>query len=69
MSGALIIGTDDNCQLANTSAAKAHTYVALVLELPDEHRTVTVRGVNFDTSCGVSESQLGWRRYFSIQGV
>jgi hypothetical protein len=70
MSGALIIGTGDACpvlnQTDNAAAAAAHTYTGLDLVLPDNGGSITVLGVELDTACYLSETQMGWRTPFPM---
>src|ERR1017187_8059921 len=69
MSGAVIIGTGDLCGPGYGVALPGHSYSGLILILPNNEGYFTVPGVTLDTSCGLAESQLGWRNHFSIQGV
>ena len=69
MSGALIIGTDDLCGPYYGVIPPGHDYTGVIVVLPDHAGRVRVPGANFDTTCGLGVSQLGWRRNFSIEGV
>lgn len=69
MSGALIIGTGDLCAPGYGVPVAGHSYSGLIVTLPKNGGAVRVPGVTFDTSCYLVESQLGWRKNFSIQGV
>jgi predicted aconitase with swiveling domain len=69
MSGALIVGTGDLCSSIFTSADKANKYSGLILVLPIGRGNVSVPGLALDTSCYLTESQLGWRQHFSIEDV
>jgi len=70
MSGAIIFGTGDACpllnQIDNGAVAAAHTYPDVVMTLPNGGGTITVLGVNLDTACYLSETQLGWRTPFPV---
>ncbi len=69
MSGALIIGTEDLCGPYYGVIPPGHSYSGLLIHLPKDEGIVKVLGVTIDTTCGLSESQLGWRNHFSIQGI
>jgi len=69
MSGALIIGTGDLCAPYYGVPPAGHSYAGLIVVLPKDEGSVTVLGVTLDTTCYLAESQLGWRKHFSIQGV
>jgi len=69
MSGALIIGTGDMCAPSYGVPVAGHSYLGLIVVLPRNGGTVKVPGVTIDTTCYLTESQLGWRKNFSIQGV
>jgi hypothetical protein len=69
MSGALIIGTGDLCAPSYGVPVAGHSYSGLIVVLPQNRGAVPVPGVTVDTTCYLVESQLGWRRNFSIQGV
>jgi hypothetical protein len=69
MSGALIIGTGDTCPVLNQTngaAARAHRYDGLDVVLPKDGGTITVFGVTLDTTCYLSETQLGWQNPFPM---
>jgi len=70
MSGAIIFGTGDACALLNQvdigAIAAAHTYPSLVMTLPNNGGMITVLGVNLDTACYLSETQLGWSTPFPM---
>jgi hypothetical protein len=69
MSGALIIGTGDLCAPYYGVPPAGHSYSGLIVVLPKDKGVVLVLGVTLDTTCYLTESQLGWREHFSIQGV
>jgi hypothetical protein len=69
MSGALIIGTGDLCAPYYGAPPAGHSYSGLIVVLPKNKGVVPVLGVALDTTCGLVESQLGWRARFSIQGI
>jgi len=69
MSGALIIGTGDLCAPGYGVPVAGHSYSELIVVLPKDGGALKVLGVTFDTTCYLVESQLGWRKNFSIQAV
>lgn len=69
MSGALIIGTGDICAPSYGVPVAGHSYSGLIVVLAKNRGTIQVPGVAVDTTCYLVESQLGWRRNFSIRGV
>ena len=69
MSGALIIGTGDLCAPYYGVPPAGHSYSGLIVVLPKNEGSVTVLGVTLDTTCNMAESQLGWRKHFSIHGI
>jgi hypothetical protein len=69
MSGALIIGTGDLCAPGYGVPVSGHSYSGLIVVLPKNGGAVKVPGVTIDATCYLVESQLGWRKSFSIQGV
>ena len=69
MNGALIIGTGDMCAPSYGVPVAGQSYLGLIVVLPKNGGSINVPGVTIDTTCYLTESQLGWRRNFSIQGV
>jgi len=69
MSGALIVGTDDMCSPYYGVIPPGHAYLGVIVVLPQGAGWIRVPDVSFDTTCGLTESQLGWRNNFSIEGV
>jgi Domain of unknown function (DUF4232) len=69
MSGALLVGTGDMCGPTYGVIPPNQMYVGMIVVLPGNEGTVQVLGAQFDTTCGVYVSQLGWRSQFWIQGV
>jgi hypothetical protein len=69
MSGALIISTGDLCGPYYGVIPPGHSYSSLLVILPNDEGSVKVLGATLDTTCGLFESQLGWRNHFSIRGV
>ena len=70
MSGAIIFGTGNNCPALNqrnsAPVIAAHTYTSVILTLPRHGGTVTIPGINLDTACYLSETQLGWVTPFPV---
>jgi hypothetical protein len=69
MTGALIVSTGDLCGPTYGVIPPSQIYSGMIVVLPDNKGTVRVLGVTFDTTCGLSVSQLGWRSHFSLQVI
>jgi hypothetical protein len=67
MTGALVLGTETACVAVNrpgpgpTAYLAAHSYVGLVIVLPDHTGYVRVPSVQFENGCTLYETRLGWR--------
>lgn len=69
MSGALIVSTGDLCGPTYGVLPPSQIYSGMIVVLPKNGGTVRVPDVSFDTTCGLTVSQLGWRSHFWIEGV
>lgn len=72
MTGALVLGSETACVAVNrpgpgpAAYLAAHSYIGLVVVLPQRKGYVRVPGARFENGCTLFETRLGWSSGFGL---